>query len=594
MAALVGFLAFIVLFLSVITEQASLTHTLSEQTANPRMVAQTAQQELSFFQACSSFLQGFGAPANGQYIQVSDLVTARLLPISFPAVTPFGQTLEGWPVLNSANASITNLFVFPSGALNTDALTAGGYGRYSSSAAVPAGVVATLNQAVYAAIQSSLPAVSATVNAQSVQSGSIAISTGTDLQLDGAAQTVLVSDTGISNSTLVGVSNSPAIESVAPNQLGYTLIEFSSYGNSIPWDVSFPVTGSGGLVTSQTLNDWTDSVSYMMHLNLMGWSPVCPAGATLLTPGMAPTQNTLAVINGTANASLSGEFCLQSYRTEGINVIRSAPLQLDKYWGVAPQSYLLQSGGDVVYSINGGAGTSSGNGSPSMLTQSTTEVEQIGINQSVGMAYTSAAGTVANPWSLPYVASGLLDLTYGHAANVINGSTYVSVAAQNNLWDHSVPIWSAVEAVNLIALQPNGTGTQVNTYQIALFGYQLPTGSGASWAQLNLPTPVATDSASGWAGWPWVSGLSIWRGFVCPATSNLDNNVLATTCTGQSALGTSNVTAAFRIQTSVSAGALSNGVTAASLSYQYNAGSGNANESFSISVPSSLVTTLQY
>jgi len=355
MAALVGVLVFMTIFLSFVTGQANLTHTMSEQFAQPRMLSQAAQQELAFFQACSSFLQGFGAPANGQYIQVSDLVAAHLLPTSFPALTPFGQALQGWPVLNPANASITNLFVFPTGLMNTDALKAAGYGQYNNGLNIPVGVINTINKSVYSAVLAGLPAVTASANTQGVQSGLITIGQSNDLQLSGAAQTVLVSDTGVVNSALGGIGSAPAIEAIAPNQLGYTIIGFSSYGWALPWNSTYPVTiSTGGNVTQDNLFA-NDNGFASMSLNMMGWLPVCPIGATLLSPGMSATQkNSTIDYNGSANASLSGVLCIQSYRTENINFVQSVSAQLlDVYRGV--------SGNLANYLVNGGSGTTSNN-----------------------------------------------------------------------------------------------------------------------------------------------------------------------------------------------------------------------------------------
>jgi len=237
------------------------------------------------------------------------------------------------------------------------------------------------------------------------------------------------------------------------------------------------------------------------------------------------------------------------------------------------------------------------NYSPSMFTLPSTGVEQIGINQSVGMSYNTTSGTTSNPWSMPYVSTGLLDTIYGaHGTIQFNGANYMGVAPQNNMWTHTIPVWMAVKALNLIVLQPNGSGTQVNTYQIAFSGYQITTGTGASWRQLNLPTPVSDDPNSGYAGWDWVNGLSIWRGYSCPAPASgkLDDNVLATNCTEEGAFGTSNVTLAYSVQTSVTSGASSPSATISNLSYQYNSGSGNASQSFSVTVPSNLITTIHY
>jgi hypothetical protein len=429
------------------------------------------------------------------------------------------------------------------------------------------------------------------MNTQSLLSGMIATSTNANLQLTGPANTVLVADTGISNTAMVGVRAAPAIVSVAPNQLGYTVIGFSSYGNYLPWNAMFPTAISGSLVTQESLFSWADHTWGTIHLNLMGWSPTCPPGASLLSSGMAATQDTRIDYNATQNASLSGEFCIQTYRTEGLNVKQSIPLQVDAYRAVGALS------SSVNYLVNGGSGTTSGNTAPSMFTQAVAGTERIGSNQSVGMiTYATSSGSVSNPWSLPYVSTGLLDATPGGlASQVFNGTTYNSVEPQNNLWDHTIPVWAAATAVNLIALQPNGaSSSQVNTYQIAFAGYQITTGTGASWADLNLPTPVSSDSASGWAGWTWVNGLSIWRGYACPSATNLNDNVLSTNCSRQSPLGTSNVTYGTQIHASVTSGAVSSDANFTNLLYQYNPGSGNASETFTMTVPASLVTTVHY
>ncbi len=544
--------------------------------------SQESLEMQQFFQASVRFLNGFNAPANGEFIQVTDLQKAGLLPATFPMETPFGQVLEGWPVESPANPNITNLVVLISGTPSSSDLQEAGLPNWTPGSN-PNSLSSFNTQVRYDLSEvENTP----TPQTQAILAGTVR-DQGQELGWFSLQNLMTTANLDIPASALgAGVDSSPALEAIAPNQLGYTLISYSVTGDNLPWGIYVPFnvnTGTGQMSTEQVEGAafWTQIQS--TSVSVLGWSPTCPSSATLLQPGMNTVSAQESDINTASNIGGGGEFCFHSYRAEAVNKVQT-------WTNTITDAYQAISVGAPIYQLAEGS-LPTNSGGIAQLDQPSNDQSYNSPPAAAGLTYTVNGTEYSTPWGMPAVDADLVPTVdrYGSFAVHINGATYYGYQPQNNFWQETIPVGNTMIPLNIVVLQPDGTGTTVETYQILFDAYQLPTGTGGTWADLNLPTPEESDPDSGFDGFSWPGGpYSLYDGEACPFTSDLDNNVMATDCSGEQPLGTANITDAWVIQVNALAGNQTAGGTVTQ-DYISNPGSGAQSVPFSITVPSNLM-----
>ena len=616
MAALAGILVFLSLLLSLVLSQFDTTQAIHDNSQRARMLAQAAQQEAAFFQASLTYVSGLnGYAGNGSYIQVSDLTAAGLLPSSFSPTTPFGQTLEAWMEPVNGNQAVIGLYVFPVGTFSTAALQQAGFGAYASTTSIPSAVYAEVGQSITAALSGM--SWSPPSGTQLVQTGYVAPGS-TDLQLLGLTSgQVLAADTGIADAAYSGGAYAPAVMAVAPGALGYLVVAYPSAGAG--WAYGFVPSGS-----PNTLNEEFSLAA--TNVRLLGWAPVCPVGATLIGPGSAPTTFGISSYL-TQTGGGTNEVCIQAYKSDAYQPV-AASTAVDAAYAELPygEPFPVPPAGSVAYGAwleNGGAGPA-GNGTFT-LTPVSTPNPQLNVSQAAGFtySYSGGSGSVPNIWSLPGANLNQALVGAPMSLNTTNGTlSYAPGRGQNNFFNGTLPALGVASVLSISVAQPSGTSFTTNTYTLSSFYFVLPEGTGLSLAQLNLPTPTATDPLSGYTGMPWLAGMQAVSGgnmyeigyipyngmvapfnaaLTCPTTANLDSNVLATNCTSSyynytptppSALP-SGLAGAYSVTAGSSpvAAIIGSPASGGPLSY-YDPGLG-ANVYFSVSVPPSLQTTVR-
>ncbi len=589
MPAILLVLFFLVLGLGLETDHVLLLQSQQRQAAEPAQITTEASELQTFYQASLKFLAGFSSPANGEYIQVSDLQEAGLIPQTFPQQTPFGQTLEGWAVASTSNPLVTNLIVLPVGPFSIQAVIAAGLAP-SATTTVPPGIIQAISTQVET--QASTLLTDSSNNTQSQETGLLEPTDNGNLQLTSLSGAVLAANTGIPSRTLGSSPDAPGLMAVAPNQVGYTVFAVNLYTYASPWGQAFVDSGNWNLdsktIYQETETPWVFFQSFEPNLSLLGWSPVCPMGAVQLTPGMTPLQQTQYELNKSKNISPAIEFCLPSYRSEAINQPQGVGAQQDSYSAIRSNS--------PFYTINNGAGEPLDDNSPVLLNNPTTSQTIASPPAGIGLTYSDGGSNYQAFWQLPYTNPYLIPTSrmYNQPDVQGDGQSYYGGPAQNNFWQETIPVGTGIIGLNLTALEPDSDGgTQVITYQIFFGGYQIATGTGGSWNQLNLPTPEATSSNSGFDGFAWPgSQYTLYDGMQCPPGSPAQN-VLSTQCQWQSTLGTAETTDGWYLDITAVSGTDTDGGTVPDITYGYNS-DGQQYSSFSINVPANLMVDLHY
>lgn len=613
MAAVVGAIIFAALFLLLIGQQSDLLESVNHHDMESTYIQNSASEMAQFYAASIKFLSGFGVPSNGEYITVSDLKKSGLLPGAFPDFTPFGFELEGWPISDPNNNSITDLTIIsvaPHSSNNTeiqteiDDLSNTGFGLFTPTT-IPVGDVQEIDEEVVSLLTPTLLSQYAgnlSAQSQSLTIGHTATNNNGDLSINTGTNTVKIADTGISASVLPSYqSSSPAIEVVAPNQLGYTVFSYSGYFYGVPWQYLYGASLNNSLVSSADIGYVLSEPSGISLANL-GWSPTCPESNDIIHQTSSQIFMKNDVINTAGDPSLSGLMCFRSYRSEQINLsyTYNTTTNQDGFFG----------GGS--YSINGGQGGSSSSVQPYQYTGGKFVNQPANpVDFSYSTSSSSGSESYDNVTDLPFVNN---DLVLGYASTAAynqNGNAYYPSNPQNNFWAGTVPTLFANIGINFTVLQPKGsTGAEANTYQILLGAYQLPTGQGDTWHQLGLPNPVNTQTgATGIA--QWNNAYTIWRGFCMGYVNNNQCTADAFT-SGQrqgnvfsennrnllTGLGTSDVTTGWflkvtpELNTGVNGNV--NGGTVNNLPYAYTESGNQYTENFNATIPSTAMCNDNY
>ncbi len=624
MSAIIGAIIFASLFLLLVVQQSNLVASTQGHATESSYIQDQVSQVAQFYAASLKYLSGFGVPANNVYITVADLQQEGLLPGAFPAYTPFGMQLQGWPVADPSNPTITDLTVISAAPQTSDAadmgielsaLKSAGFGTFTVRD-VPAGIISEIDDSVEAALTPALltqytgPLSSA--QAQSVNIGHGVASQG-NLAIQTGEGTTLVADTGIPASTLPAYqASAPAIEVIAPNQLGYTLISYSiSIIGSTTGEYLWANAPTGGVIAGTSQNEAT--LAALFHLSDLGWSPVCPSGATDLTPTTSASTSLNKFVNEAGTIASTELFCLQSYRSEKVNIqntyLPSSDFEAADYYN------------SPYYSINGGAGApmtcSGGNCFTPGLQTYTFSRAGSPLNSNNGNPQGFSYQVNGSPYSLtglPYVNEGLVagGPSFSGQGPYYDQSTqthYYPPLTQNTFWNQTISVQFSNIGVNFSVLQPQGaTGTQVNTYQFLLGAYQLPTGTGVTWGDLGLPVPSSSDPNSGYTGQAaWSSQYSLWSGncvgqnsgnTCIPNGASPDSNVLSGASVYMNALGTSDVTDGYYLQITPMANTGSGGSTSggavSNLPYTYTHNGAQTTEDFSATIPSTAMCNINY
>lgn len=621
MPAVIGAIIFASLFLLLITQQSNLLSSMDRHSAETTYIHNSASEMAQFYAASLKFLSGFGSPSNGKYITVSDLKASGLLPGAFPDLTPFGFQLQGWPVEDPSNNSITNLTIISAAPLNNNSnissvingLNATGFGLFNSGN-IPVGDIQEIDEKVESLLTPSLlsqysgplnssQAQSVTIGHTNNNNGNLSIETGTG--------TVLVSNTGVPSSQLPNYqSSSPAIEVIAPNQLGYTLISYSGYFDGTPWQNVSGYSESNGDVNYSTFYSPPNAEPVQIGLSNLGWSPTCPSAGTLITPSTQPFTDQENTVNGNNDVPATGLICLKSYRSEKVN--------LQYYYSTSDDNATSDFINNSNFEVNNGNTWSN----PLEMYTYVNGASNWGISDGnpFGFSYSAGQGAITSHLKdLPYVNPNMIDQPLSTSNALINKKTYSTPWPQNNFWAGTIPTLFANIGLNITLLQPSGkTSATVNTYQILFGSYQIPTGSGYTWHKLGLPNPDSTQTGStGLASWN--NNYTVWRGFCMGSVQNSGhdcqpdadnqyqrlNNLFSSSNRSQiTGLGTSAVTSGWYFQVTPTSNTGSNtleqseGGTVNALPYDYAVNNGQNytlyQQTFNATIPSTAMCDDNY
>lgn len=520
MPAVIGAIIFTALFLLLIGQQSNLLESVNHHNAEQVYIQNSASEMAQFYAASLKFMSGFGVAANGQYITVSDLQKAGLLPGAFPALTPFGFQLQGWAVADPADTNNTNLTVIAAApqTANTSGMDTEiadlkntGFGSFTPST-IPVGDIQEIDQQVLSLLTRNL----LTQYAGQLGSGSQGLITGqtapaassANLSIVNGTGAVEMADTGIPASVLpVYQTNSPAIEVIAPNQLGYTVFSYSLFMDSSPLIAFSGVNLSSSGYVNQSSNDIGTNETNGLILNNLGWSATCPINNDIVSANSSTITDSKEEINADTDDSASGLFCLETYRSEKIN---SAYI----YYGTSNNDNDFGGGN---FSINSGKGGPSGSFQLYQYNPGYNSNQQFSYGDYNGgeFSFNVNGNEYSNIYDLPEENLNLIDSYVAWDDPFIsNGIDYDIPYWQNNLFIANIPALFANIGLNVTVLQPNGsTSTQINTYKILFTSYQIPTGTGYSFPELGLPDPLSPSTGATNIPESWSDKYTVWAGY---------------------------------------------------------------------------------
>lgn len=590
MPQMIAAIVFMTIFMLSMGNQFSLTLGKERQQEKTSMLEAAARQQIDFFRDCYQFMRGAAPPANGKYVQMSELIQANLVPSSSSAITPFGQTLQCWPVARASASDIVDVYVFPVGQYDLDAIERAGYGRYHDASSIPEAIYSSINQSIVNAMAVHAPETMRSINVDAdLMAGTLTPSGG--VMALSQMNATIIPDTSINPASMNDAPSAPAVTVTAPNQSGYVMVNYSVYGLSAPWTIAFPTEVNNDKVTKANYHMLVDAGNPFSTLRIEGWSPVCPAGGVILSESSS-IHTLTRVLNNVGNSTQAGVLCLPAYKTSGAAMPVSAPAKIDYYVHKGYVGSLLST--PVKYTINNGGGAKSNEYAFYFPDGVHSQVN--GLTKSSGNSFVSDGTTLASMTNLPMVNAKMVmgGGAIGRASSLFNGVPIVTPGFQNNFWVHTISVSSNSLSMNIVTQLPASSGLpKVVTFQIAIVQYQVPTGTGYQWSDMNLPKPSSSDSGSAYTGLDWDNGMSIYKGVQCPATSDVHFN-LYKDCSLVTAPNTSRLTSGIALHVNAISGESLSGMSINDMTYIYNNGGSDKTKAFNFVIPASNMMNIHY
>lgn len=314
---------------------------LAEQDSRVRMVDATAKEFGQFSTAAMEYINSIGLPLPGTALTVSDMQQNNLLPSSFPATTPFGQSLVADYVTDPQNTQVLDVVIHTTGPL-----VAADMNRAGFSGGNPSYFVSSLQYEVAQAVQSSgtLPTPS-----------QIPGSTG---QFFGIGNQSTLTTLGSSaTQALPGVTLSqPEVGFFvqSPGQYGYWLISINEYGWGVFWQ---PVNIYGVLGSTPENTTYSFGISWgpvTPSITSQGFSLSCPGSnvaynASNLTSGQSNQVNQTVFSTG-PNLSTNQIICLPAYKGQVTPI--NMPLLTDNLSDPSASDLVYFTGGQLNWTGN--------------------------------------------------------------------------------------------------------------------------------------------------------------------------------------------------------------------------------------------------
>lgn len=267
---------------------------LQKETIKQQMINESANEFAQFANASAQYIQSIGLPFPGTNLNVYDLQKVGLLPATFPAATPFGQTLVASYVADPNNSYALDIGVHTTGAISQSLSQQAGYNQNEIST-----IQYNIANQALSKIPTNLP--------------------GSNGQFFGLQNGEVITSLGSSKTQIVPAAISTSKDEVseyilAPGQFGYWLINGSAYASGTLWQA----VGSNG---SATNSFWFGEQYGGVGIGSQAFSLNCPSGPDIdnlgnLTSNNQSISGMLEDYGSNLNNTYSMVFCVPAYKEQ--------------------------------------------------------------------------------------------------------------------------------------------------------------------------------------------------------------------------------------------------------------------------------------
>lgn len=501
MPALIATVMTLVLLFTVVVNNANLTQSKHELDNRESMVATAAQQFERYTEASFRYLTS--SVQSGSEFGAKELIQAGLLPASFPRKNPFGQEYKSLVGVYPDGVT-TGLLVMASGKRDSDRLRSAGINQEFEE---------SITKSILSQIQiDDLDGSDATVTGRINVDHEVA-SLAQKHPIPSSLNQIVNSSDSVGNiATLVA----------APAQNGYTMVMLQAMRTKEPLNyMRLNATRSYGKVIMQHYSAYP-------KVHVQGWARGCPEslGYRPIAPGITRKLqfSVLSPDDGINDVNTVTELvCVPSLKSDAINSFAGSVWEPTKSTNISTPSGNPPTWEHTNhYNVNGDYDYSFQSRTSDMPPTNS-------------VAYRLAGGATfaaSSTDGMPYVNNDLILSASRIFYTSPAGSKSTIPPIPNNMAVMAAPFLS-LNSVLQFKVHVNG---ETQWASLALGAWAVPTGTGGTWSQLNLPEPDLSVS-----GFQWNANYSLWGGMQCSSASSKESNVSDSSCTKAFGLGTSGI-----------------------------------------------------